>query len=40
VANANKLKVVILEIKVRKFLTDDRIFSGNNPPILIGKKQI
>jgi hypothetical protein len=31
----SKLKVVILETKVGKYLTD-RIFSENNPPILIG----
>jgi hypothetical protein len=29
-------KVVILKTKVGKFLTDSRIFSENNPPILIG----
>jgi hypothetical protein len=28
--------VVILETNVGKFLTDSRIFSENNPPILIG----
>jgi hypothetical protein len=32
----DKLKVVILETNVGKFLTDSRIFSENNPPILIG----
>jgi hypothetical protein len=32
----NKSKVVILKTKVVKFLTDRRIFSENNPPILIG----
>ena len=28
--------MVILETNVGKFLTDSRIFSENNPPILIG----
>jgi hypothetical protein len=32
----NKWKVVILKTKVGKFLTDRRIFSENNPSILIG----
>jgi hypothetical protein len=31
----NKLKAVILETKIGKFPTDRRIFSENDPPILI-----